>query len=141
MTGRLSRLRRWLLRQGRAGREAAALVGVSERTVQEWVGWYRAGGLPEVARRRRGGLRRAIVEPLGPEQLAALEQRARAVGFATVQQAVGWAAEALGARLTVHQMRRLFRRLRLRRKLPRPVSDRADPAAQAAWKGGAWRAP
>jgi transposase len=131
----------WLLRQGTTARETARLVGVAERTVQEWVAWYRAGGLAEVARRRRGGLRRTIREPLNPAQLAALEQRARTVGFATVQQAIAWAADALGVRLTVEQMRRLFAKLRLRRKLPRPVSDRAGPAAQAAWKGGAWRAP
>jgi hypothetical protein len=36
--------------------ETAAIVGVAFRTVQEWVGWYRAGGVEEVARRQRGGL-------------------------------------------------------------------------------------
>jgi transposase len=137
--GRLVRRRQalWLLRQGETVRETAGLVGVAERPVQAWVAWYRAGGLAEVARRRRGGLRRTIREPLSPGQRAALEGHARAVGFATVQQAIAWTADACGVRLTVDQMRRLFRTLRLRRKLPRPASDRADPAAQAAWQGGA----
>jgi transposase len=127
----------WLLRQGRSMQEAAATVGVAYRTVQEWVGWYRAGGLDEVARRQHGGRRRVIVEPLTPEQAAALVARASTAGFATVKAAVAWAADDLGARLTEHQMARQFRRLGLRSKRPRPVSDRADPAAQAAWKKGA----
>ena len=129
----------WLLRRGRSMQETAATVGVAYRTVQEWVGWYRAGGLDEVARRQRGGLRRTIVEPLSPEQQAALLGRAGAVGFATVRSAVAWAAEELGARLTEHQMARQFRRLGLRSKVPRPISDRADPAAQLAWKKGGSR--
>jgi transposase len=127
----------WLLRRGRSMHAAAATVGVAYRTVQEWVGWYRAGGLGEVARRRHGGLRRVIVEPLTPEQQAALVRRASTEGFATVKAAVVWAAEALGVRLTEHQMARQFRRLGLRSKVPRPISDRADPTAQAAWKKGA----
>lgn len=127
----------WLLRQGKRLSETAQVVGVAYRTVQEWVRWYRAGGLDEVACHQRGGLRRTIVEPLSAEQLAALAERARTEGFATVKVAIAWAAQAFGIRLTVDQMARLFRKLRLRRKVPRPVSDRADPAAQAAWKRGA----
>ena len=126
----------WLLRQGRSMQEAAGTVGVTYRTIQEWVGWYRAGGLEEVARRHRGGLRRTIVEPLSPAQERALVAHASTVGFATVKAAVVWAAAELGAELTDHQMARQFRRLGLRSKVPRPISDRADPAAQAAWKKG-----
>jgi transposase len=126
----------WLLRQGRSMHEAAATVGVAYRTVQEWVGWYRAGGLDEVARHQRGGLRRTIVEPVTPAQEQALVTHASTVGFATVRAAVVWAAEALGVSLTEHQMARQFRRLGLRSKVPRPISDRADPAVQAAWKKG-----
>lgn len=127
----------WLLREGRALAEVAALVGVAYRTVQEWVGWYRAGGLDEVARHRVGGLRRPIRRPLTPEQEAALVERAGTVGFATRQLALDWLAERFGARLTLRQLERVFARRRLRRKVPRPISDRADPAAQATWKGGA----
>jgi transposase len=127
----------WQLRQGRSMHQVAATVGVAYRTVQEWVGWYRAGGLDEVARRRHGGLRRTIVEPLTPDQEATLVQRASTDGFATVKAACAWSAEVLGVPLTEHQMARQFRRLQLRSKVPRPISDRADPAAQAAWKKGA----
>lgn len=127
----------WLLRRGKTLAEVADAVGVAYRTVQEWVSWYRAGGPDEVARHRLGGLRRVIQEPLTPEQLRALEERSRTVGFATMKQAIAWVAETFGVRLTDNQMRRLFAMLQLRRKVPRPVSERADPAAQEAWKRGA----
>lgn len=42
----------WLVRSGRSMREAAAVVGVEERTVGVWLRWYRAGGLAAVQRRR-----------------------------------------------------------------------------------------
>jgi transposase len=126
-----------LLRRGRSLGETAGVVGVAYRTVQEWVRWYRRGGREEVARHRRGGLRRVIREPLAPEQLAALVRPAATVGFATQQQAVGWVAERYGVQVTRRQMERLFRQHRLRSKVPRPVAAKAEPAAQAAWKGGA----
>ncbi len=127
----------WLLRQGTGLRKTAALIGVSYRTVQEWVSWYRQGGLVEVARHQRGGLRRQIREPLTPKQQAALVQQARTVGFATLAQAIAWVDQAFGVRLSVDQMRRQVARLALRLKVPRPRSDRADPAVQADWKRGA----
>jgi transposase len=127
----------WLLREGRRLGEVAGLVGVAYRTVQEWVGWYRAGGPDEVARHRVGGLRRPVRRPLTPEQEAVLVERAGTVGFATRQLALDWLAERFGVRLTLRQLERVFARRRLRLKVPRPISDRADPAAQAAWKGGA----
>jgi transposase len=126
----------WLLRQGRSMQEVAATVRVAYRTIQEWVGWYRTGGLDEVARRHHGGLRRTIVEPLTPDQRAVLVRQASTAGFATVKAAIAWTAEELGVRLTDHQMARQFRQLGLRSKLPRPISDRADPAVQATWKKG-----
>ena len=126
----------WHLRQGRRLAEVAALVGVTYRTVQEWVGWYRTGGLAAVAAHPRGGLRRPIVEPLTAEQQAALVQQARAEGFATVKQAMVWVQQQWGVTWREDQMRRQYARLQLRAKVPRPISDRADPAAQAAWRKG-----
>ncbi len=126
----------WHLRGGKSLAEVAALVGVAYRTVQQWVGWYRAGGLEAVAGHRRGGLRRPIIEPLTPGQQAALEAQARAEGFATVKQAITWAKQQWGVTLSEDQMRRQYARLRLRSKRPRPISDRADAAAQAAWRKG-----
>jgi transposase len=126
----------WLLRQGQGLQATATLVGVTYRTVQEWVRWYRTGGVEEVRRHQRGGLRRTIREPLSDEQQRALLEHARTAGFATIPSAIAWLAEEHGVQLPWHQMVRQFRRLQLRAKRPRPISDRADPAAQAAWKKG-----
>ena len=45
----------WLLRTGRKLAEVASVVGVHYRTVQEWVGWYRQGGVEEVLSHKMGG--------------------------------------------------------------------------------------
>ena len=45
----------WLLRPGGSMKEVADLIGVHYRTVQEWVAWYRKGGVEEVRRHRHGG--------------------------------------------------------------------------------------
>ena len=126
----------WLLREGRPLGEVAGLGGAAYRTVQDWVGWYRAGGPDEVARHRVGGLRRPVRRPLTAEQEAALVARASTAGFATRGLALAWLAEEFGVRLTMRQLERVFARLGLRRKVPRPISDRAAPAAQDAWKKG-----
>ena len=45
----------WLVRAGRSAREAAAVLGVHERTVTRWLEWYRGGGLAAVEGRHAGG--------------------------------------------------------------------------------------
>src|SRR5690348_2895915 len=46
----------WLLRGGqRTLGEVAELVGANYRTVQDWVTWYRQGGIAAVRAHRRGG--------------------------------------------------------------------------------------
>ncbi len=126
----------YLLRQGKRIPETAAVVGVSTRSVEKWVAWYRKGGLAEVLRRQRGGPRLPARRPLNPEQLARLTERAAEVGFGTVQEAVEWAAQELGTKLSVNQMARLFKKLGFKRKVLRPVAEQADVEAQARWKKG-----
>src|SRR5213079_143775 len=45
----------WLPRTGRSARETAGVLGVHERTVQRWIGWYRAGGVAAASGRHAGG--------------------------------------------------------------------------------------
>ena len=48
----------WLLRQPEAGwtpTTVAAALGVHRGTVQQWLRWYREGGLTQVCGRRKGG--------------------------------------------------------------------------------------
>src|SRR5919204_2695597 len=49
----------WLLREGRPLGEVAHVVGVHYVTAQQWVAWYRRGGLATVRAHRRAGPGRA----------------------------------------------------------------------------------
>ena len=126
----------WLVRAGRSAREAAAVLGVHERSVQQGVAWYRAGGREEVAAHRKAGKgtgARATAEP----QAAVVAEAAGRVR--TAAEAVAWVKEAFGAASTVSGMPRLLRRRRCRPTVPRPPAEKADPAAQEAWRGRAAR--
>src|ERR687886_1791997 len=109
----------WLLRQGRSATEAAALVGVHRRSVQRWLGWYRQGGLAEVARHRQGGRqgRRAY---LTAEQQAALHAETAQGTIRTAGEAVAWGERQFGVAYTDWGMRSLLHRLKIRKKVPRP---------------------
>jgi len=61
---------------------------------------------------------------------------ARAVGFATAKEAARWVKEQFGATYSPGGAYKFLRRLRLAVKVPRPMSDKAGPARQEAWKKG-----
>lgn len=124
-----------LLRQGRRMTEVAAIIGLSSRTVQRWVDWYRQGGLAEVRRHRLGG-HGCAPRRLSPAQEAALSALAAAGQIRTVWDGVHW-AEAQGVRYTYWGMRWVFARLQLYKKVPRPTNPKASPAQQRRWKKGA----
>lgn len=122
----------YLLRQGWRSGETAAVVVASTRSVGKWLAGYRQGGLAELLGHQRGGPR-PCWGARDPQQLASLRERAAAVGFRTVQEAVEWAAQALGVKLSLHQMGRLFQRLGLRRRVLRPLAG--GPRRRCAGKG------
>jgi transposase len=128
----------WLLRQGRSVDETAAALGVHRRTVDRWVAWYRRGGLAGVLAHRQGG--HGQPPRLAPEQQ---EQVAAAVAtgrFATAAQIGAWIEETYGVAYRPGGLYALLGRLRCHPKVPRPQHERADPAAQEAWrKGGSAR--
>jgi transposase len=129
----------WLVRKGSTLRQAAQLVGATERALSEWVAWYRRGGLAEVARHRRGG-RQGRRSHLSREQLAALKARVAEGAFHTIGEAVEWVAQQSGQHYTYWGMRSLFVRLRFKKKVPRPLGAKASLEAQEAWKKGVWQA-
>lgn len=127
----------WLVRAGRSAREAAAVLGVHERTVTRWLGWYRAGGLAAVEGRHAGG--QGAPSLLTPEQRAALADEVATGRFRTAAEIRAWVAERRGVHYTEGGMYALLQRLRCAPKVPRPVHAKADRRAQARWKGGASR--
>ena len=126
----------WLLRQGRSVTAAAALVGVHRCSLQRWLGWYRRGGLAEVARHRQGG-RQGRVSYLTAEQQARLKAETARGTIRTAGDAVHWVEQRFGVRYTAWGMRSLLHRLTIGPKVPRPLAAQADLAAQEAWNRGA----
>src|SRR4051794_12823476 len=132
----------WLLRQGRRLREVATLLGVQPRTVQNWVQWYRQGGLAELRRHCVGGRRGAGARPkLTPTQQEALRAWTRQGRCFRVAEAQAWVQEQYGVRYSYWGLWRLLHRLKLRPKVPRPQAARASVEAQAAWRGGPEASP
>lgn len=125
----------WLIRQGRGVRETAEIVGVHERTVQQWLAWYRRDGLSSLRAHRRQGPGKAAF--LTAEQQAALVAQAARGVFYTAQDAVAWVQEQFGVTYRLKGMYRLLARLKTRPKVPRPVNPKSSPEVQAAWKRGA----
>jgi transposase len=124
----------WLVRSGHSMREVAGLVGVHYRTVQEWVAWYRQGGVAEVLRRRHGG-HGGQERRLNEAQEAELKTKAEAGEIRTIQDGVEW-AKTQGTEYTYWGMRWVFYRLGWKKKVPRPRSPQASAQQQEAWKKG-----
>ena len=124
----------WLLRTGMTAWEAARVLGVHERSVQQWIAWYRGGGLEEVAAHRKAG--KGTQARLSAEQQAALVAEAATGRFRTAAEVVAWVAERFGVPYTVSGMHQLLRRLRCRLKVPRPLAEPASLAEQEGWKKG-----
>ena len=111
------------------------VVGVIHRTIQRWVRWYEAGGIEEVARHRRGN-RKTHRQAWTAQQEARLRQAVEEGRFRTAGEVVRWCAEALGI-----EAPDWLRRWGYRKKVPRPLAERADVQAQEAWERGAFGGP
>src|SRR5829696_1294819 len=110
-------------------------LGVHERNLQGWVGWYRAGGLAAVMAHRRQGPGK--VAWLSTEQQAAVVAQSATGAFRTAAEVRQWVAETFGVTYTEGGMYALLARLRVHPKVPRPVTPKVDPAEQDAWEKGA----
>jgi len=127
----------WLVRRGQRLAEVAQVVGVHPRTVQRWVRWYRDGGLAAVRTRKRGG--RGQAPWLTAEQQAAVLEQAATGAFHTAADARQWIAGQFGVGYRPKGVYRLLKRLGCGPKVPRPIHEQANQAAQAAWKRGGSR--
>ena len=84
----------WQLRLGKTLKDVAELVGIGYRTLQDWVAWYRHGGLEEVLQRIKGHGNQGR-----PAKLTAIQQKALvakvALGyFRNVWDAIEWVGVA-----------------------------------------------
>lgn len=127
----------WLMREGaHTMAEVGTLVGSCERSVQRWLDWYRAGGLPTLDTHRLGQAG-GVVARVTLEDQAILAAYAADGTFRTIDEVRQWVEVTFGIAYSYWGMRSLLDRLKIHAKVPRPVNPKADPAAQAAWKKGA----
>lgn len=125
----------WLLRGGkRTLGEVAELVGANYRTVQDWVCWYRQGGIAAVRGHRRGGHgREPFLSPVQQEEIAHAVATGRFRSAAAIRV---WIEETYGVTYRQGGVESLLERLQCAPKVPRPLHQKADLAAQEAWKKG-----
>ena len=126
---RLQMLR--ILKTGKATTlvEAAPLVGFTERSLQNWWRLYREHGLE--------GLQR--VEPnrrprLNAQQQHALLEEAGKGEFSTIAEIVHWVKQSFGISYTEVGMWKLVRRLKIKKKTPRPSHVKKDEGAVKRFK-------
>jgi transposase len=124
----------WRLRQGHSERETAALLGVHERSVRQWVAWYRAEGLAGVLAHRAAGHGKPSL--LTAAQRTALVAHLATGAVHTAQEAVAWVTAEFGVTYRLGGMYTLLGRLSCRPKVPRPQNPKTSAEVQAAWKKG-----
>jgi transposase len=126
----------WRVREGDRIPDAGRMVGVGSRTVDRWLGWYRTGGLREVLRRVPG--HGAVGQPhrLTPGEQAELLAHVGRGEFRTYEAARAWVEATYGVVYRPGGFYTSLHRLGVRPKVPRPVAEKADAAAQEAWKQG-----
>lgn len=125
----------WLVRTGRPMSEVAPIVGVHYRTVQEWIAWYRVGGVAEVLKHRRGG-HGGVKSRLTKEQERELVTKSKTGEIHSIWDGVDWADKEHQVNYTYWGMRSVFQRLNLTKTVPRPKSPKASAEDQDAWKKG-----
>jgi transposase len=126
----------WLLHQGHSLTETARVLGGHYTSVQQWVAWYRQGGVGEVLSHRKRGQGQAPW--LSPEQQEQLGAQVAQGQFRTARAAVQWVKETFGMEYKLKGMYSLLKRLKGKKKVPRPMATNTSLAAQEEWKGGDW---
>ena len=125
----------WLVRRGQQVRQATALVGVHYRTGQQWMAWYREGGLAKVRAHRRGNAA-GKAPRLSLDQKRALIAKAGTEGFISIQEGVGFVKERFGIEYSYSGMNKVFAALGLRKKVPRPRNAKASEQVQTEFQKG-----
>jgi transposase len=128
----------WQLRRGKRVQDVVDLTGGSCRSIQQWLRWYREGGLSEVLRRVVGHQARGKKPYLDRLQQRALVAKVQQGQFRTVWDAVEWVRARWEVSYTYKGMYSLMKGLGLGLKVPRPHSAKADSQQQLAWKRGAY---
>ena len=124
----------WRVRVGDSLTAASEQVGVSDRTGRRWIQVYRQSGLSGLGRPRiHGG---GSGSKLTPEQWKAVRAHLITGNCRTTLQVAVWIRETFGVQYQRESLYKALQRHRIRLKVPRPRSDKANRALQDAWKKG-----
>ena len=99
--------------------------------------WYEAGGIEKVGRHSLGSGARDM------DAGARAEGGGGGIGRAVSddREAVAWCRKELGVEVSYKKLYDWFRRGGYRKKVPRPMAEKAEPQAQEAWKKGGYCQP
>lgn len=126
--------RRWralhLIRAGQSISQTAEAIGVSYRTVENWLDWYREGGPAELVRHRRGKARSSVTNQVTHQHIEALVHEAKTNGFESQQHAITWVTERFGVVISNKDMSKVFRTHGIRRDLSADVLSRLSSLGQ-----------
>jgi len=131
----------WLLARGEPTAAVCRATGYSVNWVREVARRYREAGPAGLGDRRRANPGGApLLSPARQEELrAALGGPAPDGGLWTCRKVADWIGTAIGRPVAEARGWEWMRRLGFTPQRPRPRETRADPAAQAAFKGGGSR--
>jgi transposase len=124
----------WLLRRGKSRTEVCDATGVNERTLRDWIHWYREGGCEAVGSHRACGKGNAC--RLSAEQREEIIAKAGAGVFRKVADVREWVKDNWGIEYTYYGMWAVLDRLHIHPKVPRPIASKADVHQQEDWKKG-----
>jgi len=114
------------LDEGRSQVEVGQLLGVTDRTIRDWIKLYRKGGferLGQVQHQGREG-------DLSAEQLEQLLEEIKAGNFRSTKQARRWIEETFGRRYSLSGVRVLLKRLGASFHKTSAFMFKADPEKQ-----------
>jgi transposase len=129
-----------LAKQGQTAPQIASLLGISRRVVQCWVYRYNAQGLDGLAERRRGGNQRKLTDAQEQQLQDYLNQQAQDphAGVRRAEDLRQWIRQHFGVLYSLSGLYDLLHRLDFSCLMPRPRHQKADPAAQEAFKKTPW---
>ena len=115
--------------------ETAQLVGMHYVTLQQWVAWYRVGGVEEVRGHKNGG-RQGRACLLSNEQIEQLAEHSKLGLFRTADDVRAWVATTFDIHYRPGSINFLLSRLGWKPKSTRPQAITASPVEQEEWKKG-----
>jgi transposase len=130
----------WLLRRGHSAIEVAEMLGVCLRSIRTWISWYKEAGSTSMKEHLTGG-RQGQKPYLTKEQEEKLIEHAKKGHITTINDASKWIKQEFGVTYTIWGTRSLLARLKIKKKVPRPIADKASMHEQEEWKKGVYLPP